>query len=226
MTLMSNSTIKHHPKSQSLALFAAGQMGEARAVVLATHLTLCKECRTAVRDFETLGGAVLETVDPVPMSNTAMEDFWSRAGEEIKIAPPPATNAANDFDFGVALPLQRYLKGDLDSVIWKSSAPGLSQHIIKAQGYREGALRLLKIMPGTRIPKHTHDDGEFTLILRGAYEDELGEFGPGDFADLDDENTHTPYAIGDEPCICLVATNAPLRFKSLVAKAAQPFVWL
>ena len=223
---MSNSTIKHHPTQQSLALFAAGHMGEARAVVLATHLTLCKECRTAVRDFETLGGAVLETVEPVALSEDALEDFWARAGEEIVVAPAPSTNAANDYDFGVAQPLQRYLKDGIDAVKWKQSAPGLSQHIINAKGYRPGALRLLKIMPGTRIPKHTHKGGEFTLILRGAYEDDLGEFGPGDFADLDEENTHAPHATGDEPCICLVATNAPLHFKSIIAKAAQPFVGL
>jgi len=226
VTLMSNSLIKHHPNPQTLALFAAGQMGEARAVVLATHLTLCKSCRVAVRDFETLGGAVLETVEPVTMSASAIDDFWAHAGEDIAVAATPSTNAANDYDFGVALPLQRYLKGDIDSVKWKAAAPGLSQHIIRAEGYRTDALRLLKIMPGTRIPKHTHRGGEFTLILRGAYKDDLGQFGPGDFADLDGENTHAPHAIGDEPCICLIATNAPLHFKSIIAKAAQPFVGL
>ncbi|MEL7487440.1 MAG: ChrR family anti-sigma-E factor [Pseudomonadota bacterium] len=223
---MRSRSIKHHPRSETLAEYAAGGLDEARAVVIATHLTLCDECKTAVRDFEALGGVVMESVEPEALSDHALEDFWARAGEGVDNILPASTRPANDFDFGVAQPLQRYLKGGLDRINWKTAAPGLSQHILQADGYRPGVLRLLKIMPGTRMPKHSHQEGEFTLILRGAYEDEMGVFGPGDFADLDDHHTHSPMAIGDEPCICLIATNAPLKMKSMVGKVVQPFIGL
>lgn len=226
MTLMRNSSIKHHPKSETLAMYAAGHLDEARSVVIATHLTLCDECRTGVRDFEALGGAVLESAEPAAMADNALEAFWARADDNHVAVMPASTRPANDFSFDVAQPLQRYLKGGIDSVDWRAVAPGLAQHVLQAEGYRSGVLRLLKIMPGTRMPKHTHKDGEFTLILSGAYEDEIGAFKPGDFADLDDENTHSPMAVGDEPCICLIATNAPLQFKSLMGKVAQPFIGL
>ena len=223
---MRRRSIEHHPRSETLALYAAGGMDEARAVVLATHLTLCDQCKTAVSDFEALGGMVLETMEPVAMSDNALAQFWHRAGDDSNAVLPISTRPANDFDFGVAQPLRRYIKGGLDKVDWKMAAPGLAQHIIEADGYRPGVLRLLKIMPGTRMPKHSHQDGEFTLILRGAYEDELGTFRPGDFADLDDDHTHSPMAIGDEPCICLIATNAPLKMKSMVGRVVQPFIGL
>lgn len=226
MILMPESTITHHPKDETLASFAAGRLDEARAVVIATHLTLCDSCRMAVRDFETLGGVILEQTEPVDLAANALETFWSRAGEAHKTVLPASVRPANDFDVAVAQPLQRYLKGGLDAVEWRSVAPGLAQHVLKAEGYRPDVLRLLRIQPGTRIPQHTHKDGEITLVLRGAYEDELGRFGPGDFADLDGDHTHTPVAVGDEECVCLIATNAPLRFKSVVAKVVQPFIGL
>ena len=105
-------------------------------------------------------------------------------------------------------------------------APGLAQSVVPAQGYRKGVLRLLKIQPGTTMPRHSHKGGELTLILRGAYEDELGKFGVGDLADLDTDHTHSPKAVGDAPCICLIATAAPLAFKTLSGRIAQPFIGL
>ncbi|MEO0879088.1 MAG: ChrR family anti-sigma-E factor [Pseudomonadota bacterium] len=223
---MSKRLISHHPNNESLAAYAAGGMDEARAVVIATHLTLCDECAAAVRDFETVGGAVLEELEPIAMATGALADFWSRAGASDIAIGAPSTRPANDFDLTVAQPLQRYLNTNINDVTWRPVAPGLSQHVIQAEGYRPGVLRLLKIMPGTQIPKHTHKDDEYTLILRGAYEDVIGEFGPGDFADLSGEHTHAPRATGDEPCICLIATAAPLEFKTAIGKVFQPFIGL
>lgn len=225
MTALSN--IRHHPKPLTLAAFAAGNLDEARSVVIATHLTLCEECRLSVRDFEAVGGGCLETIAPVAMNDSALESFWARAGRQERIAAPASTRAANDyFALDAAHPLAAYLANGLDAIDWRPVAPGLSQHIIPAEGYRPGVLRLLKISPGVRIPKHTHGDEELTLVLRGSYTDEVGDFARGDLADLDGEVLHAPLATGNEPCICLIATSAPLRFKSLVGRVVQPFIGL
>ncbi len=225
MTSMRN--ISHHPKTETLAEYAAGRIDEARSVVVSTHLSLCAECRLAVADFEALGGACLEDVEPVAMENSSMAAFWERAGEQDILRPKEETpRAANDFDFAAAQPLQAYLSSPIDEIKWRTVAPGVAQHVLQAQGYRQGVLRLLKISPGTQLPKHTHKADELTLILRGAYRDEIGEFRPGDLADLDDEAEHTPTAFGDEDCICLIATSAPLVFKDLVGRIVQPFVGL
>ncbi len=219
--------ILHHPKTETLADYAAGRLEEARSVVIASHLTLCDECRRAVADFEALGGLALESETPVAMNDGSMESFWARAGAQDVPAPKPkARRAANDFDLAAALPLRAYLKTDIDSIKWRTVAPGVAQHVIDAEGYRDGVLRLLRISPGTQVPKHTHKAEELTLILRGAYRDEIGEFRPGDLADLDGDAEHTPTAFGEEDCICLIATNAPLVFKDLMGKMVQPFVGL
>jgi putative transcriptional regulator len=220
------SKIRHHPKDLTLAAFAAGQLDEARSVVIAAHLRLCAECRVAVADFEAVGGACLETIEPVSMSESALDSFWLRAGKQETAPAPASILAANDFALDAAHPLARYLKDGIDAIEWRQVAPGLSQFVIPAEGYRPGVLRLLKISPGVKIPKHTHGDEELTLILRGSYTDEVGDFHRGDLADLDEDVLHAPTATGEEPCICLIATSAPLRFKSIVGRIVQPFIGL
>ncbi len=219
-------TINHHPKSATLAAFAAGALDEARGVVVATHLEVCETCRTAVRDFEALGGACLEKIEPAALSADALQRFWLRAGPPSSETAPASTRAANDRNLSGARPLSAYLKGGLDAVRWKPVAPGIAQAVLEADGYRPGVLRLLKIAPGVRLLKHSHHGAELTLLIEGAYEDEIGSFARGDLVDLDDETTHSPLAIGEEPCICLIATSGPLAFKSLLGKAMQPFIGL
>lgn len=217
------SEVRHHPKTETLADFAGGRLDEARAVVIATHLSMCAQCSHAVSGFETVGGLCLEAADPVDMAPDALEKILARADTQANIAAPHFDGAK---PLEKQMPLSAYLSGSLDDVNWRGVAPGMSQSVIEAQGYRKGVLRLLKIAPGTSMPKHTHEGEELTLILRGAYEDELGEFKAGDLADLGGDHTHTPTAIGDEPCICLIATAAPLKFKTLTGKLVQPFIGL
>lgn len=220
------SKIKHHASIDTLALYAAGQIDEARTVVIASHIALCKKCREIVHDIEALGGACLEQAEPVALSDQALSTFWKIADHTDPMERDASTGAANDLRAEVALPLSAYLPGGVDKVQWCPVAPGISQSIIEAEGYRRNALRLLKINPGTKIPAHSHGSQELTMILRGAYRDQNGEFCEGDLADLDGSHTHSPEAFGDEPCICLIATSAPLVFKDMIGKVIQPFVGL
>lgn len=224
MTALSN--IRHHPKSTTLASYAAGNLDEARSVVIATHASLCADCRRAVRDFETIGGDCLDGIESVAMNESALGSFWARAGRQERGLAPASTRAANDLALDASHPLASYLKDGIDAIEWRAVAPGFAQHVIPADGYRPGVLRLLKIAPGFGIPTHTHGDEELTLILRGSYTDEIGEFARGDLADLDGEVRHSPRATGGEPCICLIATSAPLRFKTLIGRIVQPFIGL
>lgn len=219
-------SLHHHPRSLTLADYAAGRLDEAMGVVVATHLERCAACRIAVRDFETLGGDCLSREAPALMRESAFDSFWLRAGAQDERRAPYAGAPANDAPPALSPTLSRYLKGPVTGLAWRSISPGISQHVLPASGYRRGALRLLKIAPGTRMPEHSHCDSELTLILSGAYEDSIGRFEEGDVSDVDGEVTHAPVAVGDEACICLIATSAPLRFKTIVGRIVQPFIGL
>ncbi len=211
---------QHHPRYETLADFAAGRLDEARAVVIAAHAEVCEQCARDIDALEAIGGGVLANAEPAAMSADALEKTLAMTGAQIMPAqaderPRPASA------------LDAYLGGrSIDALNWKWVAPGVHQHVMKAQGYRDGVLRLVKFAPGKGVPVHTHKGEELTLLMRGAYRDALGEWRAGDIADLDHEHTHEPIAFGDEPCVCLIATSAPLEFKTVLGKVLQPFVEL
>ena len=60
-------------------------------------------------------------------------------------------------------------------------------------------------------------------MLAGSYTDELGQFARGDMAETDDEIVHEPVSDPGEDCICLIATEGPLKFESVIARLFQRF---
>ncbi|TAG14974.1 MAG: transcriptional regulator, partial [Rhodobacterales bacterium] len=75
---------------------------------------------------------------------------------------------------------------------------------------------------GTAVPDHGHRGVELTLVLQGAFADDNARFDRGDIEIADEELEHTPVALSGQDCICLAATDAPLRFRSMLPRLAQP----
>jgi len=120
------------------------------------------------------------------------------------------------------LVLQDYVAGDLDAVKWRKVGGGVSQAILPTA--KGATVRLLKIPAGTAVPDHGHRGTELTLVLQGAFKDEHDRFGAGDIEVANEEMHHTPVAEEGMDCICLSATDAPLRFNGLLPRLAQRFV--
>jgi len=218
--------IGHHPKSDTLASFASGTLDEAFSIVVATHLGLCRECTTIVHDFEALGGACLENLEAESINKDVLKSFWLKAGKQEPEPFQVQESCSTPNPIGSIGPLSTLINSDLDQIPWRMAAPGIRQFIIEAKGIRKNSLRIFKISAGTKIPLHSHQQNELTLILDGAYKDKNGTFNVGDLADFDSDITHEPEAIGEKPCICLIATNAPLQFKSIIGKISQPLIGL
>ncbi|GEQ99766.1 hypothetical protein JCM17845_03900 [Iodidimonas gelatinilytica] len=68
----------------------------------------------------------------------------------------------------------------------------------------------------------SHNELELTLVLQGSFSDNTGHFGTGDLEIADANLNHQPTADPDMSCICLAATDAPLRFKPLIPRLLQP----
>ncbi len=214
-------TIRHHPSEASLIAHASGTLGEGLSVVVASHLALCQRCRDHLRAAEDIGGALVEALPPSALSPGGREAMLARLDatpREAGVAPPlPRAR-------GVPRPLADYLDVDLESVPWRAMAPGVRRYPLVTARSGHGTLRLLRIAPGTALPRHEHQGHEFTLVLKGSFSDDLGRYRPGDLADLDSSRGHQPIADADEDCVCLIATDAPLRFKTLLPRLAQPFL--
>jgi len=217
-------TIKHHLDDATLMSMSAGALPEALATVAAAHIDSCPACRKRLNQLDMLGGALLEDVSPVPLSDGLTERMAANFREDnVRSFPGSRVRARTAHAAGeVPKPLQKLIGSSLDDLNWRWLAPGVRQYSIDMPGESRGSLRLLRIKAGMRIPEHGHGGSELTLILRGAYHDRFGRFGPGDVADLDEDSEHEPRVDKDGECICLVATEQASRFKGLLSRVLQP----
>lgn len=208
-------TIRHHVPDPLMMAYAAGTLPEAFSLVVATHVSLCDDCRAQLSAYEALGGALIED-EAAPLDAAAFEACLSRLdGPAPAEAPPP--RRAGIFP----APLAAYVGGDLSAVRWKPLGMGVRQAILPTA--RGASARLLSIPAGQAVPDHGHRGMELTLVLQGAFRDDGGRYGPGDVEVATETDEHTPVAEAGLDCICLAATDAPLRFKDMLPRLLQPF---
>ena len=221
--------MQHHLDGATLLRYAAGDLDEAFSVVVASHLSMCAECRHALRVAEEVGGQLLDETETADLSAGAFDRLMDRVEANGHQPPKPregvsAREAISVKDGDVPVPLRRLVGNSLDEIAWKTISPGVSRHVIELPSSPISSLYMLRIAAGKAVPEHGHGGSEITLVLSGAYRDELGRFGPGDIADLDEHVEHQPKVEAGEPCICLVATEAPTRYKGFFGRLLQPLV--
>ena len=71
---------------------------------------------------------------------------------------------------------------------------------------------------GRAVPDHGHRGMELTLVLQGAFRRQRGPLRPGDVEIATEDLEHPPVAEAGADCICLAATDAPLRFNGLIPR--------
>ncbi len=207
--------IRHHLNDPLLMAHAAGTLPEAFGLVVAAHVSLCDDCRARLEAFEAVGGAVMEAEAESEMSDAALARVMARLDVPVVVAPRPVRRTGV-----LPAPVAAYVGGDIERVKWKSIGAGVRQAILPTS--RSAMARLLHIPAGQAVPDHGHRGTELTLVLRGAFRDDTDRFGPGDLEIADEDLEHTPVAEAGEDCICLAATDAPLRFNALVPRLLQP----
>ncbi|MEY4983557.1 MAG: hypothetical protein RIR62_1823 [Pseudomonadota bacterium] len=211
-------TIRHHLTDQLLMAYSAGDLPEAFNLVVATHVSLCDECRARLAAYDAVGGAVIDTGDVAEMSDDSLMACLAR------IDGLPQANARRPMKrAGIfPAPLADYVGGGPNKVRWRNLGMGVRQAILPTG--KDASARLLYIPAGQAVPDHGHRGLELTLVLQGAFRDEKDRFGPGDIEIADEAMEHTPVAEAGEVCICLAATDAPLRFNAIIPRIAQPFL--
>lgn len=220
---MTQTNIHHHVSDATLMAYSAGSLPEHMSLVIASHLAMCGDCQTRLDDMDVLGGATLSTSTTMPMKAGALDQLMSML-DHAEVANDVSAPVKPVGSSEIPEPLRNFLPQDLSEIEWKGLAPGIKQFPIEGVHAGEGTVRLLKIAPGITIPEHGHGGMELTLVLKGSFSDEIGRFKAGDLADLDGDSEHQPIADTAEDCICLIATEGPLKFKSLLPKVMQYFV--
>ena len=116
-------TINHHLSDALLMSYASGNLDEGFSLVVATHISLCDECRARLESFEAVGGAMVEKCGTSTVGDDALEATFALidAAPVFDVQPHIAAKGSV-----FPAPLQDYVGGDLDDVRWRSVGGGVN----------------------------------------------------------------------------------------------------
>lgn len=228
--------VRHHPGEETLLAYAAGTLDHATSILVATHLALCPQCRALTAAAEAVGGDLLDQFEPA----ATMGRSASGALAFLDGAPPhgPAGHASSAFTGDLAQqarpttlngsgpiprPLRDFLPADATAVNWRWMGPGVRYRPLCGDS-DSGKVGILRIAPGTRLPRHGHTDEEFTMVLTGSYTNGERTYARGDVEWANDAVVHQPTAGSDRECVCVVVTRGTLRATGMFAPLIQPLM--
>lgn len=215
-------TARHHPSDAVLLADAAGALSPGLSLALDVHRALCPDCGAASVAAVAVGGALLRETAPVKLSDGAMDRVLARL-DEVPFPSPVATVTPERGDLPRPLLAYRSL---IRSDKWRSLGRGVRLLTLIPRGPYGGGAHLVKIAPGTPLPRHGHEGLELTVTLAGSFADEHGRYGPGDVAECDDAVDHQPVADTGAECLCLIALDGGLRLRGMVGRLISPFIRL
>lgn len=210
-----------------LAMLSAGTLSPHQQLLLECQAEMRPELQGLLSAGDHIAGALLETAKGAPLSDGFM------ASLEKRLAPSPA-EAPDSRDAGepaaprpdwMPAALESYIRRSRTQLKWRNAGLGVQQARLSrtADGRR---LYLLKALPGTPLPRHSHRGQEWTLLLAGGYKSGPDQYVAGDLHQEDEACTHDLRIDNDGPCIALIADEGRLRFPNPLLRLLQPFVGL
>lgn len=204
--------MNHHPPLELLIDHVVGKLPAPFSVAIETHLDLCPASRKTVKELEAVSGAMLDELAPAVASPTLLSSIFEIIdhGKPEAEAREKATSTVKQPAF-IPQALSRYLNKTFDDLPWRRIAGLFDEAIIPAFAppYR---LSILRAKPGEFVPLHSHHGRECLVVLNGGFQADGVSFEPGDFAFCEAGATHEPTVDSKDPCICLLALDAPLEF--------------
>lgn len=207
----------HHPEYEQLVDYTTGSLHPSVTLAVSVHLEYCAECRREVRRLEALGGALLETLEPEPVSDALLDRIFGRidTAEAITAAhvelPLP--------DSAIPGSVRKMFDYEIDRLAWRHHGPRVQSATLL--GHEGVKASLVRIAAGAKIPVHDHRGLEYTVVLEGSFSDESGLYRQGDFVIRKPGESHAPTATSDHDCLCLTVLEAPLRFRNPFYEAAN-----
>ena len=220
-----NTEVKLHPSSELLNQFVQGELAVGKSIVVSAHMELCESCSAKAKELQAL--AVSSWVDPssaMQSDQTSEADYVNMVAgivtsSQIKSAPiEDLVEVDIDvLDHSIKLP-KVLAKAASQGLKWKKVAGGISEAQLFIDN--ETQCEFIYMAPGGKVPVHTHQGSETTLVLEGSFEDELGEYKTSDFIIRDAQHNHQPHS--KEGCLCFSVLDSPLQFTEGLARLMNP----
>lgn len=195
-----------------LASYAAGALPKALHALVGAHLELSQQSRSYVSALETSLGRSFESDDTAPVGHRRerLEAIFA-----LDAAPArPVGDAPKS--------LEHFFGKSLEAMEFRTILPGVKECRVPTD---DGTTAVLyRIRAGKKMPQHTHEGSEYTLLICGAFSDVTGRYGRGDIAISDEEIDHAPVADEGEECLCFAVTDAPLRLTGPIGRYFNRFI--
>ena len=159
-----------------------------------------------------VGGYFLNKTEETPLSN----NLWDRVLDQTKNVKSPSKISDEHDPLLSQLPitLRSHLKNN--DVKWKSFKDVKVASLLPKENNEK--LELIHVMPGAKIPQHTHEGNESFLVLHGSYSDEYGSYKQGSVQVRSDDHDHTPVGHAQTGCIGLAYTHGKIKFSGKFGK--------
>ncbi|MDG1024487.1 MAG: ChrR family anti-sigma-E factor [Gammaproteobacteria bacterium] len=220
-----NTDVNMHPSSQLLNQFIQGELATGKSIIVSAHMELCKSCCAKAKELEAL--AVSSWVDPSiapQLESPSATDYSSMVAsivQSAQLSSEPVEEVVevqmDVLDDSIKLP-KVLAKAAQQGLNWKQVAGGISEAQLILDD--ETQCEFIYMAPGSKVPVHTHKGSETTLVLKGSFEDELGEYKASDFIVRDTQHHHQPGS--KEGCLCFAVLDSPLKFTQGLARFMNP----
>ena len=159
-----------------------------------------------------VGGYFLNKTEETPLS----DNLWDRVLDQTKNVKSPSKISDEHDPLLSQLPitLRSHLKNN--EVKWKSFKDVKVASLLPKENNEK--LELIHVMPGAKIPQHTHEGNESFLVLHGSYSDEYGSYKQGSVQVRSDDHDHTPVGHAQTGCIGLAYTHGKIKFSGKFGK--------
>ena len=159
-----------------------------------------------------VGGYFLNKTEEIPLS----DNLWNRVLDQTKNVKSPSKISDEHDPLLSQLPitLRSHLKNN--EVKWKSFKDVKVASLLPKENNEK--LELIHVMPGAKIPQHTHEGNESFLVLHGSYSDEYGSYKQGSVQVRSDDHDHTPVGHAQTGCIGLAYTHGKIKFSGKFGK--------
>jgi len=203
----------YHPAEELLLDYAAGATSPSETLLLATHLAYCETCRAAVRVARTIGGTLLDTLEPSRLPPNMLNRTLAAIDAGQVDEPPPRP------------PLSVFLAQHMAHKDWKRLPNGFRMRRIPGQ---EGSGRawLFDSPPGLSLLPHRHVGDEWTVILSGVFHDGDRAYQVGDFGVREDGEEHQPFIGPEGRCVSLIMVRESPKYTTTFGRLAAPFIRL
>ncbi|MGE0741217.1 MAG: ChrR family anti-sigma-E factor [Hyphomonadaceae bacterium] len=199
---------QHHPSADTLGAYAAGALAPGFGLVVGAHVEQCAACRRSLVAYEAASGAALRDLPAAEVAADALSRIMERLDRQEQHS---ATHDPRSLLERLPLKSRRWV------------APGVWVAAVDTPHAPDDRVYILSVNPGMPTARHAHTGAEFCTVLKGAFRDEVGRFGAGDFAAAYGAFNHQPRVEGDEPCVCLFATEGRLKPQGLIGRLAFAF---